>query len=172
MFRALTITRYLVIIPIVGLVLAAAILFAFGGYSLIKLIIEATLAFFGLIEYHNDLPVYVEIVEYVHMFLIGTVLYITAAGFFQLFVKKLDFPYWLRIESVEELETNLIGVTVVVLAVNFMAFAFTKQVDYIFKYGAGIAMPIAALSLFLGTRAWVEKRGGERKETEREKREE
>ena len=88
----------------------------------------------------------------------------------QLFVKKLDFPYWLRIESVEELETNLIGVTVVVLAVNFMAFAFTKQVDYIFKYGAGIAMPIAALSLFLGTRAWVEKRGGERKETEREKR--
>ena len=61
-----------------------------------------------------------DVVKYVHTFLIGTVLYITAVGLYQLFVKEIDFPAWLKVESTEELETNLIGVTVVVLAVNFM----------------------------------------------------
>ena len=164
MLKSLTTTRYLVIIPIVGLMLAAAMLFLFGGYGLIKLIVETALISFGLVEPHeNNLPIYVEIVEYVHMFLIGTVLYITAAGFFQLFIKELNFPDWLRIESTEELETNLIGVTVVVLAVNFMGSSFTAQADYILKYGAGIAMPIAALALFLGMRTWAEKNSRETK---------
>ena len=65
-----------------------------------------------------------EVVEYVHTFLIGTVLYITAVGFYQLFIQEISFPSWLKIESTEELETNLIGVTVVVLAVNFMGAIF------------------------------------------------
>ena len=33
-----------------------------------------------------------EVVEYVHTFLIGTVLYITAVGFYQLFVQEISFP--------------------------------------------------------------------------------
>ena len=65
-----------------------------------------------------------EVVEYVHTFLIGTVLYITAVGLYQLFIKEVEFVGWLKIESTEELETNLIGVTVVVLAVNFMGAVF------------------------------------------------
>jgi len=90
----------------------------------------------------------------VHTFLIGTVLYITAVGFYQLFIQEIQFPGWLRIDSTEELETNLIGVTVVVLAVNFMAIAFTSDPGLILEYGAGIALPIAALALFIGLRAW------------------
>ena len=96
-----------------------------------------------------------EVVEYVHTFLIGTVLYITAVGFYQLFVKEIDFPAWLKVESTEELETNLIGVTVVVLAVNFMGAFFVGSTDDLLQYGAGIALPIAALGLFVGLRAWA-----------------
>jgi len=151
-------TRYLVIVPIIGLALAAAALFIFGGYSLIKLVVEQVLMIFGLIEGHEaDVPIFVELVEHVHTFLIGTVLYITSVGFFQLFIKEIDFPEWLRIGSTEELETSLIGVTVVVLPVNFMALAFTSSETLILQYGAGIALPIAALSLFVGMRAWAKK---------------
>ncbi len=154
----MVVTRYIVLIPIIGLALAAAMLFIFGGIKLLTLIWETSLAFLGLGPAHaSELPIYVEIVEYVHTFLIGTVLYLTAVGFFQLFIKKVDFPRWLRISNAEELETNLIGVTVVVLAINFMAISFNKNGDYLVRYGIAIAMPIAALGLFLGMRAWANK---------------
>lgn len=151
MARFLTYTRYLVVVPVIGLALAAAIFFVDGGFNMIRLIIE-TLIFNA--ESHSDVPFEVEIVEYVHTFLIGTVLYITAVGLYQLFVHEIQFPGWLKIDSTEELETNLIGVTIVVLAVNFMGVVFTNDADYLLRYGAGIALPIAALALFVGLRTW------------------
>ena len=48
----------------------------------------------------------------------------------------------------------LIGVTVVVLAVNFMGAVFLGQTEHLLQYGAGIALVIAALGLFVGLRAW------------------
>jgi uncharacterized membrane protein YqhA len=162
-------TRYLVLIPIVGLALAAAMLFIFGGIKLLELIWETTLVFFGLAPAHEtELPIYVEIVEYVHTFLIGTVLYLTSVGFFQLFIRKVDFPRWLRVSNTEELETNLIGVTVVVLAINFMALSFNTDGDYLVRYGTSIALPIAALGLFMGMRAWAKKMGRETELKEKE----
>jgi uncharacterized membrane protein YqhA len=94
-----------------------------------------------------------EVVEFVHLFLVGTVLYITAIGLYQLFVHEIKFPNWLKIDSTEELETNLIGVTVVVLAVNFMGAVFVGGKENLLDFGAGIALPFAALGVFLGLRA-------------------
>ena len=62
---------------------------------------------------------------------------------------------WLKIDNTEELETNLIGVTVVVLAVNFMGTGFAGKTENLLQYGTGIALPIAALGLFVGLRAWA-----------------
>ena len=156
MSRVLTSTRYLVIVPIIGLALAAAAFFVVGGYGLIRLLFEAMidLVASGQIGHHGDLPFEVEVVEFVHTFLIGTVLYITAMGLYQLFVEEIKFPGWLKIENTEELETNLIGVTVVVLAVNFMGVVFTQDSKFLLQYGAGIALPIAALAVFVGLRTW------------------
>ena len=47
---------------------------------------------------------------------VGTVLFMTAIGLYQLFIHKIQFHSWLQIDNVEELETNLIGVLVVVPA--------------------------------------------------------
>ena len=155
--RLLLRTRYLILIPILGLTLAAAAFFVFGGIGLIKLLYELILNAFGLgheaVHLEQGLIIF-EIVEFVHTFLVGTVLYITAMGLFQLFIKEIDFPSWLKVESTEELETNLIGVTVVVLAVNFMGAIFAGSTDNLLQYGAGIALPIAALGVFVGLRAW------------------
>ena len=150
-------TRYLIIIPIIGLGLAAALLFIFGGFGLLRLMFERLMEYFGLMHFETheeELPFIIEVVEYVHTFLIGTVLYITSIGFYQLFIKEIEFPGWLKIHSTEELETSLIGVTVVVLAVNFMSIVFTGENVDLLSQGVGIAMPIAALSLFIGLRAW------------------
>lgn len=152
MSRLLSGTRYLIIVPIIGLAMTATIFFVFGGFGLITMLLETMLH--GTETHGGDIPFEVEIVEYVHRFLIGTVLYITAVGLYQLFVNEIQFPGWLKIESTEELETNLIGITVVVLAVNFMGVVFTKDPDILLEYGAGIALPIAALALFVGLRTW------------------
>ena len=156
--RFFSATRYLIIIQIVGLGIAAAAFFVFGGFSLIRLLVESIGVAIGLMEadaHAEEIPFVIEVVEHVHTFLIGTVLYITSIGFYQLFIGEIEFPGWLKIESTEELETSLIGVTVVVLAVNFLGVVFTGGNVDLLAQGAGIALPIAALGLFIGLRAWA-----------------
>ena len=156
MSRFFAVTRYLIIIPIIGLGIAAAVMFVFGGIGLIRFLVETIRAIFGLVEAHGDANTFVvEVVEHVHLFLIGTVLYITAIGFYQLFINEIEFHGWLKIETTEDLETSLIGVTVVVLAVNFLSVVFGGNSVDLLEQGAGIALPIAALGLFIGLRAWA-----------------
>ena len=150
MTRFLLNTRYLILVPILGLAI-------FGGIGLVRLLYELVLNGFGLTPEPPETEpgmIIFEVVEYVHTFLVGTVLYITAMGLFQLFIKELALPGWLKIDSTDELETNLIGVTVVVLAVNFMGAIFAGSTDNVLQYGAGIALPIAALGVFVGLRTW------------------
>ena len=137
MSRFLIGTRYLILIPILGLGLAAASFFIFGGIGLVRLLFE--LIFHTAENSHTAVEggqglIIFEVVEYVHTFLVGTVLYITAVGLYQLFIKELNFVGWLKIDSTEELETNLIGVTVVVLAVNFMGAIFAGKTDNLLQY--------------------------------------
>jgi len=156
MSRFLSGTRLLVIVPVIGLALASAIFFVLGGFGLIRLLVELVLEMFT--SYHRDshgnVPAAVEIVEYVHQFLIGTVLYITAIGLYQLFIQEIKMPGWLKVDSTEQLEMNLIGVSVVVLAVHFLSIVFTDDPDKLLKFGAGIALPIAPLALCVGLRTW------------------
>jgi uncharacterized membrane protein YqhA len=122
-------TCYLIIIPILGLALAASLFYILGGFGFVRLMIEVLSNVLGFTEptaYASSNVIIFEVVEYVHTFLIGTALYITAVGLYQLFIHEIEFPEWLKIDSTEELETNLIGVTVVVLAVNFMDAIFAS----------------------------------------------
>ena len=164
MTRFLSKTRYVILLPILGLALAAMLFFVLGGIGLIRLLGEVLFSALGIadhaVESGNGVIIY-EVVEYVHTFLIGTVLYITGVGLYQLFIKEIEFPAWLKIDNTEELETNLIGVTIVVLAVNFMGAVFAGAKENLLQYGAGIALPIAALGLFVGLRAWSARMGRE-----------
>jgi uncharacterized membrane protein YqhA len=139
-----------VIFPIVGLAITASVLFVLAGIGLVGFLIEAIIE--GGSGHGVEVLPIIELVEFVHQFLIGTVLYITAVGLYQLFIQEIQFPSWLKIDSTEELETNLIGVTVVVLAVNFLGVVFSREQRDLLNYGAGVALPIAALALFMGVR--------------------
>jgi uncharacterized membrane protein YqhA len=56
----------------------------------------------------------------------------------------------MKTESSEDLENNLVGVTVVVLAIEFLGAVFSGSEPDLLQYGAGIALPIAALGVFMG----------------------
>lgn len=157
MSRILSGTRDLIVIPVLGLAVAASVFFIFGEIGLIGLLIKIVQAVvtstgFATVENERGLLIF-EVVEYVHIFLVVTVLYITAIGLYQLFVHEIKLPNWLKIDSTEELETNLIGVTVVVLAVNFMGSVFVGNKETLLELGGGSALPIAALGLPIGLRA-------------------
>ena len=148
--RIVSATRYLILIPIVGLALAAAVLFLFGGIGLVVFLIRHA----GRVAGGHDLtvvPIF-DLLQYVHQFLIGTVLYITAIGFYQLFIQDVPVPDWMKAESAEDLETSLVGVIIVVLAIEFLGAVFSGSEPNLLQYGAGVALPIAALALFLAVR--------------------
>lgn len=154
--RFFTATRHLILIPIIGLGLGAASFFVIGGIQLLEVLYRGIRINIGLIETEVPGIIMVEILDMVHVFLVGTVLYITSIGFYQLFIKEIKMPRWLRVHSTEDLETSLIGVVVVVLAVDFLGAVFSSDRNYNFlNHGVGIALPIVALGIFLGLRAWA-----------------
>jgi uncharacterized membrane protein YqhA len=44
--------------------------------------------------------VIVELVETVHLFLVGTVLFLTSFGLYQLFIQPLPLPGWLKVNNI------------------------------------------------------------------------
>ena len=159
MQRLLISTRYFILLPVIGLALAAITLFVVGGIELISVFVKlfGEVIGGGLHSAEGQPPVIIEVVEFVHIFLVGTVLYITAIGLYQLFIHEIEFRSWLQVDNVEELETNLISMLVVVLAVDFLGKVLVGQTENLLQYGAGIALPIAALGIFIGLRGWSSK---------------
>lgn len=167
MSRFFAFARYLIIIPVVGLGLASAAFFVVGGFHLMQLLIQGVGEFLGFVEVEVEGIMVIQILDQVHQFLIGTVLYITAVGFYQLFIKEIDFPGWLKIESIEELETSLLGVVVVVLAIDFLGAVFVGKDPDMLSHGVSIALPIAALGIFMGLRAWAARQRSMARESKR-----
>ena len=148
-------TRYLVIIPIIGLALSAAVLFVAGGIGLVTFLVQ-NIGTYVSGSTADVLPVF-GLLEHVGQFLIGTVLYITALGLYQLFIHELPMRDWLKVDSGEDLEVNIVGVIVVVLAIEFLGAVFTgRQGSNLSSFGIGIAVTIAALALFIAVRRWTE----------------
>lgn len=142
--------RFFVMIPIIGLAIAACILLIEGGIDLVHLMLEMVTE---TAKTETKSAIIVGIVEIVHLFLVGTVLFLTSLGLYQLFIQVLPLPEWLKINSIEELELNLVGLTVVVLAVNFLSVIFEEQEINLAAYGVGYALPIVALAYFMKIRS-------------------
>ena len=149
--------RYFVLIPVIGLAIATGILFIKGGVDLVHFLWTLVT---GMRE--ADENIIVEIVEIVHLFLVGTVLFLTSGGLYELFIQPLPLPVWIKTNSIEELELNLVGLTVVVLAVNFLSVIFEVQALNLAVYGIGYALPIAALAYFMKIRSQMKGDDNER----------
>lgn len=150
--------RFFVLIPVVGLAIAACVLFVKGGIDIVHFMGELIA---GMSEEGPKKSIIVEIVETVHLFLVGTVLFLTSFGLYQLFIQPLPLPEWVKVSNIEELELNLVGLTVVVLGVNFLSIIFEPQETNLAVYGVGYALPIAALAYFMKVRSHISKGSSE-----------
>ena len=143
--------RFFVLIPVIGLSLAAVILFIKGGITLIRFLLELISGIEG--ETATEGNIIVGIVQIIHLFLVGTVLFITSLGLYELFIEPLPLSPWLQTHNIQELELNLVGLTIVVLAVNFLSVIFEEQKSNLAVSGIGYALPIAALAYFMKVRS-------------------
>lgn len=61
-----------------------------------------------------------------------------------------------KVDSGEDLEINIGGVIVVVLAIEFLGAVFTgRQGSELSSFGIGTAVTIAAVALFIDVRHWI-----------------
>jgi uncharacterized membrane protein YqhA len=144
-------TRYIVLLPVLGLFLASAFLFITGGFGLLMFLFDS-LYRHGLAPYPEPKNT-VTIMEFVEQFLTGTVLYIIAVGLYGLFIRQLNVPEWLRIESLDEMKHTVIGVVVAVLAVKFMGVIVEwDEPSRPLEIGAAIGLVTAGLGIYMGLR--------------------
>lgn len=145
--------RVVMLIPVVALTLAAAALIIYGAVETWHLMG----ALFGDHPSTRDEAILLAI-EIVDLFLLATVVQVVGLGIYQLYFRQdLHLPRWLKIETLDDLKSKLVGVVVTVLAVYFLGRAVTWQTGADVLYlGGGVAVVIVALTWFLSN---IEKHG-------------
>jgi uncharacterized membrane protein YqhA len=155
--RFLSASRFLIVIPVAGSLLAATALLAYGGLEIVQLVGEAIGK--GVVTSKGAKALALECIEIVDLFLLATVFYIIALGLYELFVDdRVQLPQWLIIRDLDDLKNKLAGVVVVVMAVTFLGqvVSWDGQRDLL-GYGVAIAFVIAALTYFVGSKGSKEK---------------
>jgi uncharacterized membrane protein YqhA len=141
-------SRYLILIAIVAIFLAALLLMIYGGVLAVRLVGDTYAA--G-VNSKGAKSLLLGIIELVDLFLLATTLYVIAAGLYELFIDdRVPLPAWLGIQDLDDLKDKLIKVVIVVLGVLFLGQVITwdGQRDLL-SYGAAIGLVIAALTYFL-----------------------
>jgi uncharacterized membrane protein YqhA len=143
-------STYLFSLAVIGTGIIAIVLFIYGFLlsitAIVGLIIHFNIAILAAKEY---LSISIEIID---IFLIATVFYLISLGLYELFIAKAPLPGWIRIKTLDDLKTKLLGLIVIALAVIFLGTALTLSVSTdIFQFGAAVALMITAISVYL----WV-----------------
>ena len=148
--RVLAGSLRLAYIPIVVLLLAALGAFVYGTYIFIHSVRQIA---------DHPIPVGHQIGEFlldVDLFLIGATLLISAVGFYELFVREIQFgqetriPAWLEMRDLNDLKGRIIAMIVLVLSVSFTEVVVDAATGrHALELGGGIALVIAALTVFL-----------------------
>lgn len=141
-------SRYLVLIAVIGLLIAAAAVLVFGGIMSVTVVLET----FRHAEFNVEGArlFSTELIELIDLFLLGTVLLITSIGLYQLFIEPaIHLPEWLSVANLEQLKFNLVAVIIVMLTVLFLGAAATESASGVemLAYGGGIALVILAISV-------------------------
>lgn len=138
--------RIAMLIPVISLSVAAVALIVYGALETRHLIG----ALFGEHPATRDEAILLAI-EIVDLFLLATVVQVVGLGLYQLYFRQdLQLPRWLKIETLDDLKSKLVGVVVTVLAVYFLGRAVVWEGGPdVFYLGGGVALMIVALTWFL-----------------------
>lgn len=149
---ALASSRFLVLIPVVVLTLAALGAFVYGVVVFVDSV--------RLVAVH-PWPIGDKIGRFlvvVDLFLVGATLLIAAIGFYELFVSRVDagaakalpLPTWLEMRDLNDLKARVLAMIVLVIAVSFTEVLAAGGSDRrILELGIGGAVMIGAVTAFL-----------------------
>jgi uncharacterized membrane protein YqhA len=149
--RALSLSRIVVVVPVIVLLLSAISSFAYGTDVFVRSVTsvvedpELTSHNLGFLLLLTDL------------FLVGATLMISAFGFYDLFIARdnagsqaLRLPAWVRMHDLNDLKARVISMVILVAAVTFVDVAVESKGGLNTLYlGAAVAVVIAALTAFL-----------------------
>jgi uncharacterized membrane protein YqhA len=140
--------RYIFVIPIVATFVASLVLLVLGFVETFKVIYEAV----SYSDPHILQSLKIHFVEIIDVFLLATILYVIASGFWQLFLGRPNkLAPWMQVNSVHDLEVMLIGVTITLLGVTGLAFVLSWDGESaLWQVGLAIGSIIAALAYFIG----------------------
>jgi uncharacterized membrane protein YqhA len=156
--KLLDVSRYLMVLPVIGsLFLTFSVVVSGLGLVVVQ---EWELLQQGEYSARTAKQLTLTVIEAIDMFLIGAISYLIAVGLYKLFISEEGDQSLKRfkIESLVDLETKVIGVVVVAMAVGFVGKAAdTPGPLAVLQSGTGVAVVIAALCLFLRFSAPPEK---------------
>jgi uncharacterized protein (TIGR00645 family) len=118
--KILRISRYLIIIAVVGAYIVAAILIVYGGVLLVNILIDIFLTT-PHFSANADRKLMLECIQLIDIFLLGTAFYIVALGLYELFITRHpSTPSWLSVRDLDDLKAKILGVIIVILSVYFL----------------------------------------------------
>ena len=133
--------RYLVIVAVVGIAIQAIATFGWAVWITIDFVYDLLTTS----AWQQDDTV-VELLQVLDLYLIGTVLLITAIGFYELFISEVQLPDWLIIRTLSDLKTKIVEVIVLVIGIKFVEkLVMTKEPIDVLWYGLGSAAVMAVL---------------------------
>lgn len=143
----LRLSRYALVLAVLGLLVAAGAVIVFGAITTATMIGEA----FTRAQFTADgaRVLSIEMIEIVDLFLLGTILLVTAVGLYQLFIDPaIPLPGWLSAGNLEDLKANLVAVVVVMLAILFLGAVAGRRGEEagILDLGVGVALVILAIA--------------------------
>ena len=152
MERLLLSARYLVVLAVLASLVGGVAILIYGAVLTLHIISGMFLEKAFTIEASKEVAL--GFIEVIDLLFLGVVMYITALGLYRLFINQtIHLPQWLKIEEFEELKIILVGVVIVLLAVNFTG----QVVDWqgtreILALGLSVSLVIAAIGLILYVR--------------------
>jgi uncharacterized membrane protein YqhA len=149
MARLLSLSRYIILVPVVVTLLGAAVLIVAGT---IEMFSESITLFSGDLSETTIKQATVGFINVVDVFLLATVMYIIAVGLYELFIGTLDLPGWLEFKSFDDLKAQLLSVIVAVLAVLFLGSVVAAKDVQLLPLGLAVSAVIFALTLFLSSK--------------------
>ena len=147
MKKVLTSTRYLALIGVLALLVAALAAFGWGIAKTVEAV-DLVISSLG-----RDPGIIISLVEIVDAFLVAMALLIFSIGIYELFVGELDVPVWMKIHDLHDLKTRLGSILILVMAVKFLEkLAEWKNAQDILFFALAIALVSAVLIAFSALR--------------------
>jgi uncharacterized membrane protein YqhA len=146
--RLFSYTRFLLLVPVLGALIASVAVLLFGGVETIRTVMGMLN---GTLLAEGTKGLLLKFIEIIDLFLIGTVFYITSLGLYELFIDdQVPAPAWLHITHLDDLKAKLLSVVIVILGVLFLGQVINwDHGNDILYLGVSIGIVILAVTYFL-----------------------